>query len=136
MIAVLVALSPSAIASQSNALDLNALLSTFKDPGWSLAQNPTQIGKRYSGEIKIDAIARDDAKHPVRLISRIFINTPDNGLLHAGIIAFDINDREKAASLKRGSKVRVTGRLDRMYLKDGRGWTEFVDATIDDVDLR
>ena len=47
-----------------------------------------------------------------------------------------MDDAEKAASLTWGYRVRLTGRLARIYKPDPndvRGRTEFVDVTLDDV---
>src|SRR5262249_39773653 len=92
------------------------------------------IGKRYSGDMWIHSVERDK-KGTVRLNCRVTVKNAQDNLLYAGIASFEMNDAEKVASLKSGYKVRLTGRLARIYADDVRGRTEFVDVTLDGVFL-
>jgi hypothetical protein len=77
-----------------------------------------------------------DAKGNVWLNCRFTVNNAEQDVLYAGIAAFEMNDAEKAASLTWGYRVRLTGRLARIYKPDPsdiRGRTEFVDVTLHDV---
>jgi hypothetical protein len=94
------------------------------------------VGTWYSGTLTIGAVQRDDA-HSVRLLARVLTTTLENDVSYFGIVSFETTDIEKAASLKKGSRIKVTGRLDRISRRDeprpDAEWWEFVDTTIDEV---
>jgi hypothetical protein len=113
-------------------LDFRELFNTLRYPGLTALEQQALIGKRYSGDMWIRSVERDK-KGTVRLNCRVTVNNAEHDLLYAGIASFEMNDAEKAASLKSGYKVRLTGRLARIYTDDVRGRTEFVDVTLDAV---
>ena len=139
-IVLLLVLSPF-IAAQTvdqAPLDFRELFNTLRYPGLTALKQQALIGKRYSGDMWIFSVERDNAKGIVRLNCRVAVNNAEHELLYAGIASFEMNDydAEKALSLKGRPKVRLTGRLARIYKPDPsdvRGWTEFVDVTLDDV---
>ena len=137
-IALLVVLSPFIAAQTADqaSLDFRELFNALRYPGLTALEQQALIGKRYSGVMRISSVERDNAKGTVRLNCRVTVNNAEHELLYAGIASFEMNDAEKAASVTWGYKVRLTGRLARIYKPDPndvRGRTEFVDVTLDDV---
>jgi hypothetical protein len=140
--------SLSPMAAPQNALlptsGLIDLIRLFRTLTYRLTplEKEALVGKSYTGFMSVGAIQRDDASHSVRISAKITITTPDPDIdvLYFGVLSFQTRDTEEAASLKLGSTIRVTGRLQRIYQKDPKidvEWLEFVDATIgrDDAKL-
>ncbi len=143
-IILLLIISPYIAAQNADPVpvDFRELFRNFRYPGLTALEQQALVGKRYSGEMRVHSVEHDDAKGTVRLNCRLTIikSSPpaEPEVLYAGIASFQMNDNdaEKAASLKQGYQVRLTGRLARIYKPDPndiRGRTEFVDATLDDV---
>jgi hypothetical protein len=137
-IVLMLALAPSIAAQTVDQvpLDFRELFNTLRYPGLTALEQQALIGKLYSGDMWINSVERDNAKGTVRLICRVTVNNAEHDLLYTGIASFEMNDAQKAASLKSGYKVRLTGRLARIYKPDPndvRGRTEFVDVTLDAV---
>jgi len=107
------------------------------NPELTSLEKKALVGSWYSGTLTIGALQRDDAKHSVRLLARVVTTTPENDISYFGIVSFETKDTEQAASLKKGSRIKVTGRLDRVSRRDeprpDAEWWEFVDTTIDEV---
>jgi hypothetical protein len=107
------------------------------NPELTTLEKEALVGRWYSGTLIIGALQRDDAKHSVRLLARVLTTTPENDISYFGIVSFETTDTEKAALLKKGSSIKVTGRLDRISRRDDprpdAEWWEFVDTTIDEV---
>ena len=133
---VLLLLAPSIAAQTVDQvpLDFGELFNTLRHPGLTALEQQALIGKRYSGDMWIHSVERDK-KGTVRLNCRVTVNNAEDDLLYAGIASFEMNDAETVAPLKSGYKVRLTGRLARIYADDVRGRTEFVDVTLDGVFL-
>jgi hypothetical protein len=136
-IALLLLVASPSMSSQTPdqaPLDFRELFNTLRYPGLTALEQQALIGKRYSGDMWIRSVERDK-KGTVRLNCRLTVVNAEDELLYAGIASFEMNDydAEKALSLK-GTKVRLTGRLARIYKPDPndvRGRTEFVDVTLD-----
>src|SRR5262249_18435851 len=133
---VLLVLAPSIAAQTVDQvpLDFRELFSTLRHPGLTALEQQALIGKRYFGDMWIHSVERDK-KGTFRLTCRATVNKAQANLLYAGSASFEMNDAEKVASLKSGYKVRLTGRLGRIYADDVRGRTEFVDVTLEGVFL-
>src|SRR5262249_16906165 len=120
VIVLLLVVTPS-IASQTVdqvPLDFRELFNTLRYPGLTALEQQALIGKLYSGDMWIKSVERDNAKGTIRLNCRVTVNNAEHDLLYAGIASFEMNDDERAASLKSGYKVRLTGRLARIYTDD------------------
>ena len=140
-IVLLLVLSPSIAAAQRAdqvPRDFSVLFSTLRYQGLTALEQQALVGKRYSGELWIYSVERDNVKGTIRLNCRVPVYNTENELLYLGMASFEMNDAEKSASLRKGYQVRLTGRLARINklnsdLSDVRGRTEFVDVTLDDV---
>src|SRR5262245_33159427 len=119
-------------------VDLNGVFEAFKHyPELTSLEKKALVGRWYSGRLVVGAVQRDDAKHSVRLMGRVLTTSLENEILYFGIVSFETTDVAKAALLKKGSEIKVTGRLDRISKRDeprpDAEWWEFVDSTIDEV---
>jgi hypothetical protein len=136
-IVLLFALSLSMAAQTVDqvAVDIRELFKTLRYPGLTVLEQQALIGTRYYGVMRISSVERD-AKGTVWLNSRFTVNNGEQDTLYAGIASFEMKDAKRAATLTWGYKVRLSGRLARIYKPDPndvRGRTEFIDVIIDDV---
>ena len=126
------------VRSIASPVELSGVFEAFRhNPELTSLEKKALVGRWYSGTLIIGALQRDDAKHSVRLLARVLITTPENDISYFGIVSFETKDTEQAASLKKGSRIKVTGRLDRVSRRDeprpDAEWWEFIDTTIDEV---
>jgi hypothetical protein len=146
LIVLLLFVAPS-IAAQSEAqgvLDFSELFKILRYRGLTMLEQQALVGNRYSGELWVYSVQRDKTGH-VRLNCRIVVDNEERETLYLGMASFVMNDDdgEKAISLKKGYKVRLTGRLAqiqhpnpsdmRSSTEVARGSTEFIDVSLDEI---
>jgi hypothetical protein len=121
---------------------LESALKVIMDDGATTLQRDAVLGKRYSGVITIADVEHlgPPDKPAIRVIA--YLTRPNQTAF--GKMSVDLSSAtsnvDLAGQLRKLARIRVTGRLSRVYTKasgfvnvGGEQWVELVDATIDEV---
>ncbi len=139
---VVTTISTSAVQTPLEAIDLDLALKVIMDEESTTLQKDALLGKRYSGVITVADVERTGTSE--KPVIRVIADLSRPNQTSFGKMAVDlssgVSNVDVATQLRKGTKIRITGRLSRVYVRasgfvnvSGTEWIELLDATIDDV---